>query len=63
METQKDQLTFPQSFSAMAEAAAIELFAIFSSNIFCFSSIGALNVLLIDWISEISGDMFSLLFA
>lgn len=44
---------------ATAEAAAIELFAIFSSSIFCFSSIVALSVWLSDWISELSESMSS----
>lgn len=44
---------------ATAEAAAIELFAIFSSSIFCFSSIVALSVWLSDCISELSESMSS----
>ena len=45
--------------AATAEAAAIELLAIFSNNIFCFSSIVTLNVLFNDWTSEFSDDIWS----
>lgn len=44
---------------ATAEAAAIELFAILSKSILCFSSIVALVVLFNDWISELSDDILS----
>lgn len=44
---------------ATAEAAAIELFAIFNRSVFCFSSMVALNVLFNDWISELSDDILS----